>query len=594
MSAMHGWSGAGSIGSMSRRVLLPLLLLPIALAVLLPTERPVSAEGELDYDYYKDRVAPILSRLCGECHANARKRKDHGRHFLRPIPGRRVRESHHRRNFETISALIEPGNPRASLYLLKPLDPREGGLSHGGGTRLRLNSTDYGTIVDWINGATLPPVIWKPPATEPGQPDFKFYVERIAPVVQGVCAECHQGKGFGKFKLIVPTRDEPFTMEQRYTNFATILKNVVPGKPDNSRFLRKPLARAEGGLRHRGGDKFKRDSEQYRNWVAFINGEIGEELPTGVPPPTPVLTTEGLTLQAETFAIDADLQEVDQEGAQGTCVTAESGDGDMYTDIDVVDGGRYTLSVRVTPSVLPLRWSIDQGLMDYMSEAGEDDAGEDGFATVGPMALADGLQPLRDVEGSVTLEGTSWIAMDANGGTARWLSPEEVEHTGAEAHVVLPAEGEGLEDALLIFDAIDGMNGKVAGLIDGGRRFVLGVLEGGQLRILDSVQARPKEGQRERKIRVKYLPGLIVGYLDDTAHAKAHVNMKLGEGRFGFLTHGKASVRKVAALDQFEVHIVTPKAAPVVYLTPGRHRIWIEVPEGGGLVDSVRLEPTDN
>ena len=39
---------------------------------------------------------------------------------------------------------------------------------------------------------------------------------------------------------------------------------MVPGKPMNSRFLRKPIPEDEGGLRHRGGDKFKVDSEEYR------------------------------------------------------------------------------------------------------------------------------------------------------------------------------------------------------------------------------------------------------------------------------------------------------------------------------------------
>ncbi|MDJ0973354.1 MAG: hypothetical protein QNJ98_02695 [Planctomycetota bacterium] len=578
---------------MPRRTLPLLVLLPaLALAFGLG-ERPATAEGELDYDYYKERVAPIVARLCGECHANARERRKHGRHFLRPAPGRRVRESHHKRNYETISALIEPGNPAASLYLLKPLDARDGGLTHGGGTRLGTNTPEYGTLVDWINGATLPPVVWKPPATEPGQPDFKFYVERISPIVQTVCAECHQGKGYGKHKLLVPQPDEPFTHEQRYVNFTTILKNVIPGKPDKSRFLLKPLAEDEGGLRHRGGDKFKRDSQAYRDWVAFINGETGKPLPTGAPPPVPLLTTEGLTLQAEQFAIDAELAEVEQVGAQGTCVTAESGDGDMYIDIDVQDPGVYTLAARLTAGGPPLRWSLGQRPMAYMTDATEQATGEDGFAEVGPRVLADSLKPFEDVEGRVTIDADGHVAMDADGGTARWISPVAVEHTGAEGHVVVPDESEGFDDALLLFDMIDGLNGKVAGLTDGGRRFVVGVLEGGRLRILDSAPARPRAERKVKQIRVQYFPGLIVGFLDDRPHVRAHLNAELGTGRVGFLTHGVATVHKVAAREQFEVHIVEPREAPVVRMPAGRHRLWIEIPEGGGLLDSVRLAPTD-
>lgn len=578
---------------MPRRVFPLLLLLLLAGLALDPIERPAAAEGELDYDYYKARVAPIVARLCGECHANARERRKHGRHFLRPAPGRRVRESHHQRNFETIAALVEPGNPAASLYLLKPLAPREGGLTHGGGTRLGTNTPEYGTLVDWINGATLPPVVWKPPPTEPGQPDFRFYVERISPVLQTVCAECHQGKGYGKHKLLVPQGDEPFTHEQRYVNFQTILLNVKPGQPEKSRFLLKPLAEADGGLRHRGGDKFRRDSQAYRDWVAFINGEEGKPLPTGEPPPVPRLTTAGLTLQAEQFAIDAELAEVEQVGAVGTCVTAESEDGDLYIDFDVQDPGTYILSARVTPGGPPLRWSLDRQPMGYMTDATEAAAGEDGFAEVGPRVLADSLKPFEDVEGRVSIDAAGHVAMDAEGQTARWISPVAVEHTGAEAHVVVPGERQGFDDALLLFDMIDGLNGKVAGLTDGGRRFVVGVLEGGSLRILDSAPARPRPEREVKHIRVQYFPGLIVGFLDERAHVRAHLDAELGTGRVGFLTHGVATVHKAALREQFEVHIVQPREAPVVALSAGRHRLWIELPAGGGLLDSVRLAPTD-
>ena len=110
---------------MPRALVLFLLLLPAlgcwaaASGLVLPAARADDEEAEpespLDYACYKARVAPILHRVCAECHANPRKRSKVGRFFLRPAPGRRIRERYHERNFEAVSALVEPNNPAASL-----------------------------------------------------------------------------------------------------------------------------------------------------------------------------------------------------------------------------------------------------------------------------------------------------------------------------------------------------------------------------------------------------------------------------------------------------------------------------------------------
>ena len=86
----------------------------------------------------------------------ARRRREVGDHFLRPLQTRTVRERHHEKNFETISKLIVPGNPAASRYLLKALGPQQGGITHGGGAVLNDNTPEYGAIVDWI-APTLQP-----------------------------------------------------------------------------------------------------------------------------------------------------------------------------------------------------------------------------------------------------------------------------------------------------------------------------------------------------------------------------------------------------------------------------------------------------
>lgn len=574
-----------------RRALPVLCVLVAGLAL---ASRSVPADEDeipgLDYAYYKARVAPIVVELCGECHADPKMRRKVGQHKLRPAPGRRVRESHHRRNYETIAAFVTPGNPRASRYLLKPLDPRQGGITHEGGVRLSPNTPEYGTLIDWINGATLPPVVWQPPPHEEGRPDFRFYIEKIAPVVLGECAECHAGKGYGKFKLVVPAPDETFELEDHYANFETILKLLEPGKPGASKFLRKPLARAAGGLKHRGGDRFDADDEHHRAWTAFINGEPGRALPTGVPPPTPRLTARGLTIQAERFAIDADLSETEVDGAEGTAIESTDGTGDMYVDFEVADPGLYSLRFRVQPGGPPLRWSLDQLRMTYASDADEVDVDEAGFVEVGPRTLADGRVPLLDAEG-VALARDGALALDAAGTRARFLAPEVVRHAGVEATVELPGERDGGDDALLLFDAQDAENGKVCGLVDGGRRFVIGVLEGGALRILDAIDADPSKAAT-RRIRVRYFAGVTIGELDDRPRVRMNLGDQLGdEGRFGFLTHGVVTLRRLAAIDQFDVHVVDPREAPVVAVPRGRHRLWIELPQGAGALDRIRFTP---
>lgn len=76
-------------------------------------------ETRLDYRYFKSTISPMLRRLCGECHADPRKRKKMGKFFLRPAPGRRMRERFEERNFEMLRAFIEEEDPSASIVLKK-------------------------------------------------------------------------------------------------------------------------------------------------------------------------------------------------------------------------------------------------------------------------------------------------------------------------------------------------------------------------------------------------------------------------------------------------------------------------------------------
>ncbi len=556
---------------------------------------PAADEGpKLDYEFYKQRISPIVMRLCGECHANPRERRKVGRHFLRPLPGRKIRERHHEKNFETLSELIVPGNPAASLYLLKPIGTDAGGVTHKGGVRLRGNMVEYGTIVDWINGAVLPPPPpYKPPESPEGQPDFKFYLAKIAPTLHEVCIECHAGKGKGRFGLVTHPRGDEFPLEDHYKNFETVLKLLKPGQPMKSDFLRKPLPEDAGGRRHKGGDRFVPDDRNHRNWVDFINGVRGPEIPSNEPQATPVLTTAGLAVQAELLGTsdDYDLVEHPMAEGDGAVATIESGVTLRY-DFIVQDEGRYRLLFRTGHGLRPLRWAFDDG---ELSDAALPplDAPADDFVDVGPVLMLDHATPLLDVRGEVRFEDDR-IVMDAHGTDASWLSPEnDIDHNGVEAHVTMPDEENGGDDALVLFDMVDGQNGKVAGLTDGGRRFVIGVMEAGEIRILGACQSRPSGRAGPMKIKVEHFAGVAVASLDGSPHVFANLSNRMGQGHFGFLTHGKATVHRLIAIEQFEVYRVKPQMGSIVELKRGRHRLWIELPEGAGMLDSLRIVPAD-
>src|SRR5689334_12462705 len=78
------------------------------------------------------------------------------------------------------------------------------------------------------------------PARAAGEaPDFQFFKQNIEPVLQSVCAQCHAGKGKGRFGLIVHGAGVPFPDEEHRKNFDTVVALLVPGQPEKSQFLLK-------------------------------------------------------------------------------------------------------------------------------------------------------------------------------------------------------------------------------------------------------------------------------------------------------------------------------------------------------------------
>ena len=118
------------------------------------------AKPTLDYDFYKARVEPIFLKKkaghtrCVVCHSESN-------NFLRfePLEGgaKAWSEEQSRKNFETVSKLVNPGEPMVSRLLMHPLAPEGGGdVFHSGGRQFMSTSDpDWKAMAAFVNGATL-------------------------------------------------------------------------------------------------------------------------------------------------------------------------------------------------------------------------------------------------------------------------------------------------------------------------------------------------------------------------------------------------------------------------------------------------------
>src|SRR5262249_20732444 len=114
----------------------------------------------------------------------------------------------------------------------------------------------------------------RPVEAAEGGPDLSFFRERIEPVLQSVCAQCHAAPGKASFSLVVRPGGALSDADTQ-KNFETVLKLLDPGKPEKSKFLLKPLAEKDGGVKHGGGDRIYKDTPAYKTWVDFIDGVKG-------------------------------------------------------------------------------------------------------------------------------------------------------------------------------------------------------------------------------------------------------------------------------------------------------------------------------
>ncbi|HZP77008.1 MAG TPA: hypothetical protein VFB45_12760 [Pseudolabrys sp.] len=142
------------------------MLRAAALAALLAATAISSLKAEpqkpptLDYDFFKSRVQAVFLQKratharCYVCHAES---NNAFRLEKLSSDARTWNDEQSRRNFETVSKLVNPGDPDSSRLTLHPLAIEGGGDVYHSGGRQFASKRDpaWRTLAAWINGATL-------------------------------------------------------------------------------------------------------------------------------------------------------------------------------------------------------------------------------------------------------------------------------------------------------------------------------------------------------------------------------------------------------------------------------------------------------
>ena len=135
-----------------------MLLATLAMAAALQAAPPAKTSQPLDFQFYRTRVEPIFLKkrpghvACYKCHSANNVR------FLQRMPAgiTAFTEEESRRNFETVSLLVTPGEPLKSRILIHPLAEEAGGDSfHSGGKHwMSKDDPDWKTLAEWVRAVS--------------------------------------------------------------------------------------------------------------------------------------------------------------------------------------------------------------------------------------------------------------------------------------------------------------------------------------------------------------------------------------------------------------------------------------------------------
>jgi hypothetical protein len=136
-------------------------LIAVATAITLQAVPAIAADSSLDYGFFKANVEPIFLKKrpehvrCYVCHSESTNafKLQHLAHGAKTYT-----DEQSRKNFESASSLVVPGDIAKSRLLLQPLDPHAGGNPyHSGGRQFESkNDPDWKVLAEWVNGKKAP------------------------------------------------------------------------------------------------------------------------------------------------------------------------------------------------------------------------------------------------------------------------------------------------------------------------------------------------------------------------------------------------------------------------------------------------------
>jgi hypothetical protein len=239
-------------------------------------------ESTLDFQTYRTRVEPLFAKPrgplngpCFVCHTKVTSRLR-----LQPFTAGTTSwtEDQSRRNFESVSRVVSPGDPSQSQLLLRPLAVDAGGspIHPGGKVWQSRDDAEWKTVAEWIRAASRPAGAVAPRRAL----DFEAFKTRVQPILldkrSGLarCYVCHsQGTPF-RLQALSPG-SASWNDEESQRNFEAIQRLVVPGDPVSSRLLMMPLATEAGGDPfHPGGKRWtSRDDPEWQMLARWVNGQ---------------------------------------------------------------------------------------------------------------------------------------------------------------------------------------------------------------------------------------------------------------------------------------------------------------------------------
>jgi hypothetical protein len=181
-----------------------------------------------------------------------------------------------RRNLMMLTRLVNTKFAEGSRLLLKPLEPKVGGMGHTGGTYWKSrDDAEYQAVLKWVQ--SLPAGRFVPEDVAP--PDFEYFRACVQPVFQNPreghikCSNCHNGGIIGFAPP--PANGNAWTEEEARRAFQVIMRLIIPGNPIESRFLLKPLHPDGGGsYAHNGPRRWpNREDPEWQMLAAWVRGE---------------------------------------------------------------------------------------------------------------------------------------------------------------------------------------------------------------------------------------------------------------------------------------------------------------------------------